>query len=125
MQFLAAGILQFGQPAVFVTFEQGPEKLRRFAAGFGWDIAAWEQRGDWAFVDASFPTDREVVVGELFDLEPLIARITAAVAKTAAKRVVLDTLTTVHMRLGGAVRVRAELRRGIRALEDVAVTASI
>lgn len=46
-------------------------------------------------------------------------------ATRRAGRVVLDTLTTVQMRLGGAVRVRAELRRVIRALEDLAVTAII
>jgi circadian clock protein KaiC len=110
---------------VFVTFEQGPAEAAALAAGFEWDVAAWEHRGDCAFVDASFPTDHEVVVGEVLDLKPLIARITAAVAKTAAKRVGLDTLTSVHMRLGAAAPVRAELRRAIPALEGLGVTAII
>jgi len=125
LQFLAAGINQFDQAAVFVTFEQGPEALRRVAATLGWDVRAWEAAGAWTFVDAAPSTEREVVIGEDFDLEPLIARIAAAVRKTSAKRVVLDTLTTVHARLGDATRVRAELRRMIVALADLGVTAII
>ncbi len=124
-QFLAAGNNKFGHPAVFVTFEQDPEKLRRVAATFGWDVGAWEASGVWAFVDASRSTEREVVIGEEFDLAPLIARIAAAVQETAAKRVVLDTLTAVHARLGDATRVRAELHRVIVALEELGVTAII
>jgi circadian clock protein KaiC len=125
LQFLAAGISQFGEPAVFVTFDVSPAKIRRFAAGFGWDIEAWERSGDWAFVDASPSSEREVLVGEQFDLEPLVARITAAVRDTGAKRVVLDTITAVSARLGTALLVRGELRRVITALDDLGVTALI
>ena len=38
---------------VFVTFEDNPDDIRRNLLIFGWDVAAWEQAGKWAFVDAS------------------------------------------------------------------------
>lgn len=125
MQFLALGILRFGQPAVYVTFEQAPAKLRASAASLGWDVAAWEARGAWTFVDASRPAEREVMIGAAPDLEPLIARIADAIRRVGARRVVLDTLTSMHARLGDTTLVRAELHRVIGALEQLGVTAII
>ena len=125
MQFLALGILRFDQPAVYVTFEQAPAKVRASAAGLGWDVAAWEARGAWTFVDASRPAEHEVTIGAALDLEPLIARIADAVRRVGAKRVVLDTLTSMHARLGDTTLVRAELHRVIGALDQLGVTAII
>jgi len=39
VQFLVAGVLA-GQPAVFVTFEESPEDIRRNMLPMGWDIAS-------------------------------------------------------------------------------------
>lgn len=61
-QFLASGITRYGQPGVFVTFEESPEDIRRNTLGLGWDIAAFEEDDRWTFVDASPTTDREIVV---------------------------------------------------------------
>jgi RecA/RadA recombinase len=61
-QFLAAGVEKAGEPGVFVTFEESPADIRRNVHGFGWDIAAWEAAGRWAFVDASPQLDEPLVV---------------------------------------------------------------
>jgi circadian clock protein KaiC len=44
VQFLAEGIAR-GQNAVFVTFEEPAEDIRRNMLTLGWDIEAWERGG--------------------------------------------------------------------------------
>ena len=91
-QFLAEGIRAAGESGVFVTFEESAADLRRNMLSFGWDIAAWEKAGQWAFVDASpDPAHEAVVVGD-YDLGALLARIESAVAKVGAKRLSMDSL---------------------------------
>src|SRR5688572_7202337 len=65
VQFLIAGIKQYNEKGVFVTFEEPPEDIRRNMLGFGWDIRKLEAEGKWAFVDAApTPGDRHVVAGD-------------------------------------------------------------
>jgi circadian clock protein KaiC len=122
LQFLAAGVMQFAEPGVYVTFEQRPDKLRRAANSFRWDVGQWEAQGTWVFVDATESDDTEIIVGDDIDFAPLVARIAAAVSKVGAKRIVLDTLANVFSRLGDARRVRAELHRMVNRLDDLGVT---
>ncbi|CCG07074.1 circadian clock protein KaiC [Pararhodospirillum photometricum] len=122
VQFLAAGIEQFGQGAVFVTFEEMLDDIRHNVAGFGWNIERWEAEGNWAFVDAApRPLDDGEIVGA-FDLGALLARIEHAVRTTNAKRVVLDSLGAVFIRLGEASTLRNELLRISAALKVMGVT---
>jgi circadian clock protein KaiC len=51
-QFLAEGVRR-GQPGVFVTLEEPAEDLRANLLTLGCDLTAWEEAGDWRFVDAS------------------------------------------------------------------------
>src|SRR5690606_36583851 len=104
------------EAGVFVTLEEPPAKVRRFMAGFSWDIGSWEAQGSWAFLDASENEDREVVVGEEVDLTALIARVTATVRRVGARRVVVDSIAGALTRLGDSRRVRAELQRLVRSL---------
>ncbi len=43
MQFLQAGITQFDEPGLLVTFEEHPRRLYRDARAFGWDFEAHER----------------------------------------------------------------------------------
>ncbi|HEX3972413.1 MAG TPA: ATPase domain-containing protein [Stellaceae bacterium] len=63
-QFLAHGITQYGDNGVFVTFEEPPGDIEANMKGFGWDLAAWRQTGQLAFVDASPPENDELVIGD-------------------------------------------------------------
>jgi circadian clock protein KaiC len=53
VEFLARGILHFGQPGVFVTSEETAGAIRRNAISLGFDVGRWEREGMWTFVDAS------------------------------------------------------------------------
>ncbi|MFN8528507.1 MAG: circadian clock protein KaiC [Anaerolineae bacterium] len=121
-QFLAEGILQHRQNGVFVTFEESVEDIRRNMLGFGWDIAAWEAEGRWAFVDASRASAETVIAGE-YDLDALIARIQYAINKHQAQRVSLDSLGAIFSQFEDSNALRNELFRIASALKKMDVTA--
>ena len=121
-QFLAEGIRTNGESGVFVTFEESAADLRRNMLSFGWDIAAWEKEGKWAFVDASpDPAHEAVVVGD-YDLGALLARIESAVGKVGAKRLSMDSLGAIFTQFTDSGTVRRELFRISTVLKRIGVT---
>src|SRR5436305_3083797 len=124
VEFLARGVSEFGEAGVFVDFEETPADVRANMASFGFDIAAWEAEGRWAFVDAS-PDPREQVVVGAFDLGALVERIAQAVRTVDAKWVALDSLATIFARFPDPGLVRFELARLVIALKELGVTAVI
>jgi circadian clock protein KaiC len=119
--FLAAGIAR-GEPGVFVTFEDSAADLRRNLAGFGWNVAAWEEAGTWSFVDASpDPDQTTTVVGE-FDLGALLARVEHAIARSGAQRVSIDSLNALFVQYRDHALLRAELYRITTRLKRRGVT---
>lgn len=123
-QFLAEGIKQWDEHAVFVTFEESPDGIRRNVASFGWDIAAWEQEGKWAFVDASVHAGETVVIGN-YDLRALMTRIEHAVAKVGATRISLDSIGAIVSQFGDQTAVRREIFSILSQLRDMRVTGVI
>ena len=124
-QFLAEGIAKSNQSGVFVTFEESADAIRKNMRSFGWDIAGWERDGKWAFVDASpRPADESVVTGE-YDLEGLLVQIKAAITKTGAKRLSLDSLGAVLYQYQDSGILRRELFRIVTALNEIGITTVI
>lgn len=124
INFLAAGITQWDEHAVFVTFEESPDEIRRNVASFGWDIAAWEEEGKWAFVDASLHPEETVIIGK-YDLRALMKRIEHAVAKVGASRISLDSIGAIVSQFGDETVIRRELFWILSALRDMQLTALI
>ncbi len=122
-QFLAEGIQQAGENGVFISFEESPDDIRKNMDGFGWDIAAWEQDGRWAFVDASPSVNEETVMTYDYDFSALMARIEHAVRKTGALRVAMDSLGAIFNQFEDGRTVRQELFRIASALKKLNVTA--
>lgn len=121
-QFLANGIARFGEPGVFVTFEESPKEIEANMVGFGWNIAEWVKNKQLAFVDASPRADDELVIGD-FQLSALLARILHAAETVSAKRVVLDSLAQLfdHF-IGDPKLLRRELFRISSALKRAGLT---
>jgi len=123
--FLAGGILHAQESGVFVTFEETPLDIRRNMQGFGWDIAAWESNNLWAFVDGTGTYSEETVINGDYDLDALIARVEYAIKRVNAKRVIIDSMSTVLAQLPNPTIVRHELFRLISALKSMDVTAIV
>jgi circadian clock protein KaiC len=122
IHFLAAGI-EAGEHGVFVTFEESPRDIRQNMYGFGWDLAAWEQAGLLAIVDASPDPGMEVVESGSFDLGALLARVENAVKRVGATRVAIDSLGAMFSQFTDQSLVRRELFHIASALKQVGVTA--
>lgn len=120
-QFLRGGI-QASQSGVFVTCEESPAKVRANVLGFGWDVAAWEAGGAWAFVDASRDVRGTTLEAGAYDLTALMARIEAAVASVGASRVVIDSLDGLYEQFRSGADFRNELHGVIDRLGELGLT---
>src|SRR5450755_2142499 len=121
MEFLVRGATQYGEPGVFMAFEETGEELTENVASLGFDlkalIAAKKLSLDYVYVDRSEFQER----GE-YDLEGLFIRLGYAIDCIKAKRVVLDTIEGLFSALPNQSIVRAELRRLFRWLKEKGVT---
>ncbi|HEX8207620.1 MAG TPA: circadian clock protein KaiC [Solirubrobacteraceae bacterium] len=123
VQFLASGIEQRGEPGVFVTFEERPGAIRRNFRSFGWDVAAWEEAGQWSFVDASPHVEDDTVIAGDYDLASLVVRVKHAVAESGARRVALDSTGSLVDQFANAVAARRALFQVAAELQEMGVTA--
>jgi circadian clock protein KaiC len=123
--FLAAGITEYNQPGVFVSFEETPSNLRRNMAGFGWNIAAWENSRKWTFIDASRVAEHQEAVSGDFEFGGLVARIKHAVTEIKATRLVLDSIGAVFTQFESASIVRRELYSLAESLKELGVTSIV
>ena len=121
-QFLIEGVRQAGEAGVFVTFEDSPADIRSNMLTFGWDIAAHEENGKLAFVDASPDPDGPIAIAGSYDLSGLISRIEHAVRKVNASRVALDSLNALYIQFPDQALLRGELHRLTNTLKRAGVT---
>jgi len=120
-QFLAEGVRR-GEPGVFVTLEEPAADLRDNFATLGWDVEAWEAAGNWRFVDGSPLAPADVRQRPDYDVETLTAQIGAAVDRTGARRLVLDSLSAVLSLHADTVVARQLLRTLILRLRGMDLT---
>src|SRR5947209_6248823 len=124
IEFLVKGATRYGEPGVFMAFEETAEDLAKNvrSLGFNLDRLAAEKKlvVDYVYVERS-----EIEETGEYDLDGLFIRLGSAIDEIGAKRVVLDTLETLFSGLSNAAILRAEFRRLFRWLKDKAVTAVI
>jgi circadian clock protein KaiC len=124
MEFLVRGAIQYGEPGVFIAFEETPTELAQNVRSLGFDlddmVKRKQLRMDFVRVERS-----EIDEAGEYDLEGLFIRIGHAIDMIGAKRVVLDTIEVLFAGLSNTGIVRSELRRLFRWLKDKGVTAVI
>jgi circadian clock protein KaiC len=124
MEFLVHGILDFGEPGVFMTFEETEKDLTRNVASFGYDLPRLQKEGKLA-IDHVYIERSEIEETGEYDLEALFIRLGNAVDTIKAKRVVLDTIEVLFAGLKNESIIRAELRRLFRWLKQRDLTAIV
>jgi circadian clock protein KaiC len=124
VEFLVRGATQFGEPGVFMMFEESTRELTQNVRSLGFDldrlVAAKRLVLDHVQIERS-----EIEETGEYDLEGLFIRLGHAVDSIGAKRVVLDTLEALFAGLPNHAILRAELRRLFRWLKDRGLTAII
>jgi circadian clock protein KaiC len=124
MEFLLRGAMDFGEPGVFMTFEETPKDLAKNFISLGFDINDMMSRGLIAMDHVYIERSEIEETGE-YDLEGLFIRLGAAIDSVGAKRVVLDTIEALFSGLSNAAIIRAELRRLFHWLKERGVTAIV
>ena len=124
MEFLVHGIVDYGEPGVFMAFEETEKDLTQNVASFGYDLEKLQKEGKLA-IDHVFIERSEIEETGEYDLEGLFIRLGNAVDTIKAKRVVLDTIEVLFAGLSNQSIIRAELRRLFRWLKDRGLTAIV
>lgn len=123
MEFLCRGAAEFGEPGLFIAFEETADDLAANVASLGFDLKEMEREG-LLIVDYVAMNREEIVEAGSFNLEGLFVRIAASVAAIGAKRIVIDTLEVLFGSLDVAT-VRNELERLFIWLKERDLTAII
>jgi circadian clock protein KaiC len=124
LEFIVRGAQEFGEPGVFIAFEEKADELATNVASLGFDLEKLQQEKklkiDYIHIDKS-----EIEETGEYDLEGLFIRLGHAIDTIGAKRVVLDTIENLFAGLSNQAILRAELRRLFQFLKDKNVTAII
>lgn len=86
MQFLHNGIVRFGEPGLFITFEEFPEQIYRDALNFGWDFRELESQGLLRVLFTSPDLLQQ-------DIQREQGLVTTMIRELGAKRVVVDSIS--------------------------------
>ena len=124
MEFLLRGAEQYGEPGVFMAFEETEADLAMNVRSLGFDLDRMVADGK-IYVDHVHVEKSEIEETGEYDLEGLFLRLGLAIDSVGAKRVVLDTLESLFSGFTNQALLRAELRRLFRWLKDKGVTAII
>ncbi|MDK2885705.1 MAG: hypothetical protein PWP54_263 [Thermosipho sp. (in: thermotogales)] len=101
-QFLWHG-LQKNEPGIYVALEEHPIQVRQNMLQFGWNVKPYEEKGIFALVDAftagvgKSKEFEKYIVLDLTDLRDFIDVLRQAIKDTNAKRVVVDSVTTLYL----------------------------
>jgi circadian clock protein KaiC len=124
MEFLVRGAAQFGEPGVFMAFEETGKELSDNVASMGFDLPALIAHKK-LIVDHVRVERSEIEESGEYDLEGLFIRLDAAIRQVGAKRVVLDTIESLFSGFSNTSILRAELRRLFQWLKSKGCTVII
>jgi circadian clock protein KaiC len=108
LQTLVNGARHYGEPGIFVAFEENTRQIIRNAASFGWNLAELERKNLF-FLDAR--TRPENITAGDFDLVGFLATIWAKAKKMRAKRIVFDSIDVLLSLLDNLPKERLEIYR--------------
>jgi circadian clock protein KaiC len=117
LHFLVRGALDYGEPGVFVAFEEREQDLIQNVASLGFDLNDLVTR-QLLSIDHIHVDRMEIEESGEYDLEGLFLRLDSAITGVGAKRVVIDTLETIFSAFSNAAILRSELRRLFQWLKE-------
>jgi circadian clock protein KaiC len=124
MTFLYNGAVEYGEPGVFLAFEERPEDLIKNVGSLNYDVERLISEKKLAIDHVQIERTKIAESGE-YDLEGLFIRLGYAIDSIGARRVVVDTIETLFSGLENEQLLRSELRRLFEWLKEKGVTAII
>ena len=116
MQFIYNGIVQYDEPGIYLTVEDVPQNITKYANAFGWDIEKCIRENKLAIVSQPiYGTDKknEYSSGETLG---------EAIARIGAKRIVLDSVTLFKYLFKDDMSRRVNLLNFIKQVKDAHCT---
>lgn len=123
-EFLVNGATKYGEPGVFMAFEEKAEELATNTASLGIDLVKL-QKDNLIRIDYVQVERHDIEETGEYDLDGLFIRLDHAITSIGAKRVVLDTIENLFSGLQNQGILRAELRRLFGWLKEKGVTTVI
>jgi circadian clock protein KaiC len=124
MEFLVRGATQYGEPGVFMAFEETAAELAQNVRSLGYDLDELARKKKLILDFVRLERSEIDETGD-YDLDGLFIRLNHAIDTIGARRVALDTIESLFGGLSNVGIVRAELRRLFRWLKNKGVTAVI
>ena len=109
LQFLMHGIRGYKEPGIFVAFEENSRRIIANTKSFDWKLEELVARKKLYFMDAQ-PTPDLIQSGS-FDLNGMLAALSAQAKSMGAQRIVFDALDIVLALLPDATAKRREVYR--------------
>ena len=90
LQFLYNGAVEYGEPGIFITFEEGKNSVYKHALQYGWDFKELEDKGLFTFVEYKPQQIAEIIRGGSSTVKDAIDSI-------GAKRIGIDSLSSYSL----------------------------
>ena len=129
VQYLYKGAVDYGEPGIFVTFDEPPYKIREDMVKFGWDLKALEKSGDLKIVDASVTRmgmvseEKTSLTPGIFDFDQIALEIMKIIRESRAKRIAIDSLPAMALHLKDSADIRRAMFKLSLLLSKAEVTA--
>ncbi len=121
-QFLWNGLIN-GENGVYVALEEHPYQIKQNMSQFGWDVKKYEEDGKFIMIDAftagigKAKQYEKYIVYDLTDIREFIDVLKQAVKDIDAKRVVIDSITTLYINKPSVARsVVLQMKRVLAGL---------
>lgn len=124
LHFLVRGAVEYGEPGVFLAFEEREQDLIKNVASLGFDLGDLVERKLIA-LDHIHVDRMEIEESGEYDLEGLFLRLEMAINQVGAKRVVIDTLEVIFGAFSNQTILRSELNRLFAWLKERELTTII
>ena len=115
--FIYRGVVDHGEPGVYVCFAESREKFLRDMKRFGMDFEPLIRKGKVVVVDLSLGTE--------VDVQSALNQILEAITTTGARRLVIDSITGIFAGLKGELEKRHVLRLLYRLVQKTGCTTII
>jgi len=124
LEFIVRGATEYGEPGVFISFEELQSDLVDNVRSLGFDLGRLTAEGTLRIDHVRVERSEIEETGE-YDLDGLFIRIGHAIDAVGAKRLVLDTVESLFSGFSDERVLRSELRRLFQWLKERGVTAVI
>ena len=124
LEFVLHGVQKFGEPGVFVSFEEATAELATNVASQGHDLLRLQGENRLRILHIEIEPQELIEAGE-FDLDGLFLRLGTAIDATGARRIALDAVENLFSAFTDIRILRAEFRRLMNWLKSKGVTAVV